>query len=57
MFGCPSDISRHEATRAYMNTKIKMGISMREHVLKMISLLHEAEMHGDVMFEKTQVAS
>ena len=56
MFGGPSDQSRHEATRTYMNTKMKKGVSVREHVLNMISVLHEAETHGAVMDEKTQVS-
>ena len=53
MFGHPSDHSRHEATRTYMNAKMKKGQSVCEHVLNMISVLHEAETHGAVMEEKT----
>lgn len=56
MFGRQFDQSRHVATRTYMNTKMKKGVSVREHVLNMISLLHEAQMHGAVMDEKTQVS-
>ena len=46
MFGQQSDQFRHEATRGYMNTKMKKGVSVREHVLNMINLMHEAEIHG-----------
>ena len=56
MFGRPSDQSLHEATRTYMNTKMNKGVSVREHVLNMISVLHEAETHEVVMYEKTQVS-
>ena len=45
MFGRQSDQSRHKATRAYMNTKINKGVSVREHVLNIIIVCHEAEMH------------
>ena len=56
MFGRPSDKSHHEATRTYMNAKMKKGQSVREHVLNMISVLHEVETHRAFMDEKTQVS-
>ena len=56
MFGHPSYQSRHEATKTYMNTKMKKGKSVREHVLNMISVLHKAETHGVIMDEKTEVS-
>ena len=56
MFGKQSDQCRHEATRSYMNTKMKKGVSIREHVLNMINLMHEAEIHGATIDERTQVS-
>ena len=47
---------RHEATRSYMNAKMKKGVSVREHVLNMINLMHEAEIHGATIDESTQVS-
>ena len=56
MFGQQSDQCRHEATHSYMNTKMKKGVSVREHVLNMINLMHEAEIHGATIDERTQVS-
>ena len=56
MFGRQSDQSRHEATKAYLTTKMKKGSSVREHVLNMINLIHQAEIHGATVDEKTQVS-
>ena len=56
MFGRQSDQSRHEATKAYLTTKMKKGSSVREHVLNMINLIHEAEIHGATVDDKTQVS-
>ena len=56
MFGQQSDQFRHEATRSYMNAKMKKGVSVREHVLNMINLMHEAEIHGATIDKRTQVS-
>ena len=56
MFGQQSDQCRHEATRSYMNAKMKKGVSVKEHVLNMINLMHEAEIHGATIDERTQVS-
>ena len=56
MFGQQSDQCRHEATRSYMNAKMKKGVSIREHVWNMINLMHEAEIHGATIDEHTQVS-
>ena len=42
LFGRQSDQSRHEATKAYLTTKMKKGSSVREHVLNIINLIHQA---------------
>ena len=56
MFGQKSDQCRHEATRSYMSAKMKKGVSVREHVLNMINLMHKAEIHGATIDERTQVS-
>ena len=39
-----------------MNAKMKKGVSVMEHVLNMINLMHEAEIHGATIDEHTQVS-
>ena len=56
MFGQPSDKLHHDAFKAAMNAKMKAGTSIREHVLKMINQLNEAEIHGLVIDERSQVS-
>ncbi|XP_024027517.1 uncharacterized protein LOC112093412 [Morus notabilis] len=55
MFGRPSDSARHAAVKAVMNDRMKNGSSVREHMLKMINHLNEAEINGSHIDEKTQV--
>ncbi|RVW82191.1 Retrovirus-related Pol polyprotein from transposon TNT 1-94 [Vitis vinifera] len=55
MFGRPSKQGRHEAVKAVMNSKMKNGSSVREHVLKMIHHFNEAKINGAKIDEKTQV--
>ena len=56
MFGQQSYKCFHEATHSYMNAKMKKGVSVREHVLNMINLMHEAEIHEATINERTQVS-
>ena len=56
MFGQQSEQCRHEATHSYMNAKMKKGVLVREHVLNMINMMHEAEIHGATIGEHTQVS-
>ena len=56
LFGQQSDQCRHEATHSYMNAKMKKGVSIWEHVLNMINLMHETEIHGATIDERTQVS-
>ncbi|RVX04672.1 Copia protein [Vitis vinifera] len=55
MFGSPSEQARHEAVKAVMNSKMKNGSSVHEHVLKMIHHFNEVEINGAKIDEKTQV--
>ncbi|KAL6327640.1 hypothetical protein AAG906_022203 [Vitis piasezkii] len=54
MFGRPSEQAHHEAVKAVMNSKMKNGSLVREHVLKMIHHFNEAEINGAKIDEKTQ---
>ena len=56
IFGQQSDQCYHEATRSYMNAKMKKGVSVREHVLNMINTMHDAEIQGVTIDERTQVS-
>ena len=55
MFGRPSEQQRHEAVKALMNAKMKVGTPVREHVIKMVNYINEAEANGAVIDEATQV--
>ena len=39
-----------------MTTKMKKGVSVREHVLHTINVMHEVEIHGAIIDERTQVS-
>ena len=39
-----------------MNAKMKKGVSVREHVLNTINLMHKAKIHGATIDERTQVS-
>ena len=56
MFGQQSHQCHHEATRSYMNAKMKKGVSIKEHVLNMINLMHEAEIYVVTIDKRTQVS-
>ena len=56
MFEKQSVQSRHEATRKYMNAKMSKGTPVRDHVLNMASYINEAELHGAIIDERTQVS-
>ena len=53
MFGQPSNHLRHDAFKTTMNTKMKVGTLVREHILKMINWLNEIEIYGAVIDERS----
>ncbi|RVX18428.1 Retrovirus-related Pol polyprotein from transposon TNT 1-94 [Vitis vinifera] len=55
MLDGPAEQAHHEAVESFMNSKMKNGSSVREHVLKMIHHFNEAEINGAKIDEKTQV--
>ena len=38
-----------------MNAKMKKGVSVREHILNMINLMHEAEIHWATIDERISI--
>ncbi|KAG6495516.1 hypothetical protein ZIOFF_043341 [Zingiber officinale] len=56
MFGQQSEQARHEATRKYTNARMILGTHVRDHVMQMTNYFSEAEMHGAVIDEGTQVS-
>ncbi|KAG6526536.1 hypothetical protein ZIOFF_016526 [Zingiber officinale] len=56
MFGQQSEQARHEATRKYTNARMILGTHVRDHVMQMTNYFSEAEMHGVVIDEGTQVS-
>ena len=56
MFGQPSEQAHLDAVNAFMNDKMKPGTKVRPHVLKMIDHLHNTELNGAMIDEKTQVS-
>ena len=53
MFEQPSDQAKHEAVKKFMNCKIKARTFVHEHVLMMISTIHEAKINGAIQDEGT----
>ncbi|KAG6508746.1 hypothetical protein ZIOFF_034127 [Zingiber officinale] len=56
MFRQQSEQARHEATRKYTNARMILGTHVRDHVMQMTNYFSEAEMHGAVIDEGTQVS-
>ncbi|XP_024018012.1 uncharacterized protein LOC112090589 [Morus notabilis] len=55
MFGALSEKAHLDAVRAFMNDKMKKGVSVKAHVLNMVDHLHEAELNGVRIDEAIQV--
>ena len=55
MFGDQSRVARQVAIKDLMNTTMAEGMHVRDHVLKMISILNELEILGAKINVKTQV--
>ena len=56
MFGKQSEQAHIELTRKYSSTKMKVGTSVRDHVMIMTSYFTDAEFHSAQIDEVTQVA-
>ncbi|RYE04405.1 MAG: hypothetical protein EOP33_09170, partial [Rickettsiaceae bacterium] len=55
MFGTQSEQARIELTRKCTSTRMIAGTPVRDHVMKMTNYFTEAELHGALMDEVTQV--
>ena len=56
MFGQQSEQAHHEITKKYMNTNMKSGTYVRDHVISMENYFNEAELHGSTLDELTHVS-
>nr|XP_009769131.1 PREDICTED: uncharacterized protein LOC104220030 [Nicotiana sylvestris] len=55
MFGEQNRVAKQTTMKSLLNTKMAEGSSVRDHVLKMMSLLNEREVLGAVIDKKYQV--
>ena len=55
MFGQPSERQCHEAVVSEMAARMKDGTSVREHLLRMMTYINTAEIHGARIDERSQV--
>ena len=54
MFGETSTHARFEAVKAIMNSHMKVGMPVRDHLLRIMAHLNEAEIHGSSIDQQTQ---
>ena len=55
MFGETSTRTRFEAVKAIMNSRMKVGMPVRDHLLRIMAHFNEAEIHGSSIDKQTQV--
>ena len=55
MFGETSTRAWFEASKPIMNSRMKVGMSMRDHLLRIMSHFNEAKIHGSSIDQQTQV--
>ncbi|XP_070025278.1 uncharacterized protein [Nicotiana sylvestris] len=55
MFGEQNRAAKQPAMKSFLNTKMVEGSSVRDHVLKMVSLLNEPKVLGAVIDKESQV--
>ncbi|KAL5547016.1 hypothetical protein UlMin_006703 [Ulmus minor] len=55
MFGETSTRARFEAVKTIMNSRMKVGTSVRDHLLRIIAHFNEAEIHGSIIDQQTHV--
>nr|XP_016459490.1 PREDICTED: uncharacterized protein LOC107783044 [Nicotiana tabacum] len=55
MFGEQNRVAKQTSVKALLNTKMVEGSSVKDHVLKMMSLLNELEVLGAVIDKESQV--
>ncbi|KAL5547932.1 hypothetical protein UlMin_003163 [Ulmus minor] len=55
MFGETSTRARFEAVKTIMNSRMKLGTPVRDHLLRITAHFNEAEIHGSSIDQQTQV--
>ena len=55
MFGETSTCARFEAVKAIMNSRMKLGTPVRDHLLRIMAHFNDAEIHGSSIDQQTQV--
>ncbi|KAL5539145.1 hypothetical protein UlMin_045516 [Ulmus minor] len=55
MFGETSTRARFEAVKAIMNSRMKLGTPVRDHLLRIMAHFNEAEIHGSSIDQQTHV--
>ena len=53
MFGETSTRARFEAVKAIMNSRMKVGTLVRDHLLRIMAHFNEAEIHGSSIGQQT----
>ncbi|KAM6567286.1 uncharacterized protein LOC115723661 [Cannabis sativa] len=56
LFGMASDQARFEATKNFINARMKPHQNVRDHLLQMTSYFQEAENHGATIDQTTQMS-
>ncbi|KAL5555925.1 hypothetical protein UlMin_038161 [Ulmus minor] len=54
IFGETSTRARFEAVKAIMNSRMKLGTAVRDHLLRIMAHFNEAEIHGSSIDQQTQ---
>ncbi|KAL5560676.1 hypothetical protein UlMin_036887 [Ulmus minor] len=55
MFGETSTRARFEMVKAIMNSRMKLGTPVRDHLLRIMAHFNEVEIHGSSIDQQTQV--
>ncbi|KAL5579921.1 hypothetical protein UlMin_012363 [Ulmus minor] len=55
MFGETSTRARFEAVKAILNSRMKLGTPVRDHLLRIMAHFNEAKIHGSSIDQQTQV--
>ena len=56
MFGQQFEQACHEITKKYMNTKMRYGTHVRDHVMTMANYFNEAKLRASTLDEPTKVS-
>ncbi|KAL5570925.1 hypothetical protein UlMin_020522 [Ulmus minor] len=55
IFGETSTRAQFEAVKAIMNSRMKLGTPVRDHLLRIMAHFNEAEIHGSSIDQQTQL--